>query len=199
MGLVNAFESSPARGRTFLVTLPPPAPLPRFELTSPSWTSTEVEVDDAAPTRPWVPDAPTRPDTPPLAWAAHSVGRASHPGVPARNVSTVRPPPPADLPSRLPAALHGFAAGLACGAICLVILRGGEPPVEDVVSASAAGGNAAGIAAAPVPAPVVTVPPTSFVVAAPLVRAEDLPRAAVRVEDLPTPPTRRGSRWHPRH
>jgi hypothetical protein len=176
------------------VILPPPAPVPRFPMMPPPSSPT---IDDAAPTQPWQPDPPTAPRTPPVAWAA--------PGIPwydeaaaRRNAPTVRPPSPA--PSRVPAALHGFAAGLACGAIGLLVMRGAESPeapaasVQRVSAGTIAGSEAAvrarvATSAASAPAPAASS-------ATPVVRAEDLPRAATRVEDLP-PVQRRGA-WRRR-
>src|SRR5579884_3572504 len=95
------------------VQLPPPAPLPRL-LPLPSFAG-DAPVDDSDPTRPWVEgldEPPTVPNTPHTSWVVASLPRED---VVARNAPTVRPPrPPA---SRLRLALHGFAAGVTCGAI----------------------------------------------------------------------------------
>jgi hypothetical protein len=178
--MVDAFKV----GRGVRVTLPPPAPLPRFS-TLPPLPSLSI-IDDTDPTRPFVPDPPTVPRTPPMSWTVPPIPWLDEAAHKARNAPTVRPPPPPP-PSRVPAALHGFAAGLACGAIGLLVLRGIQSPPEPVpLGAQAAsagtvvGGVAAGRAATQT-AP--TAPAASS--ASPVIRAEDLPRFTTRVEDLP--------------
>jgi hypothetical protein len=193
-------------GRSVHVALPPPAPLPRFS-TLPPLPSLEL-LDDTDPTRPFVPDPPTVPrtqPTPPTSWAAPPIPWLDEASHRARNAPTVRPPA-APTPSRLPAALHGFAAGLACGAIGLLVIRGVETPPDPVPATRTA---SAGVVAGAVSAGSAATSGTSNAPAAssasPVVRAEDLPRFTTRVEDLPSAaPTaqpaapRRGPWWRGR-
>lgn len=189
--MVGAFHASRARGRSISVMLPPPAPVPRFSLLPPLPPS-EPTLDDAEPTRPWMPDPPTTPyapSTPPTSWAIPASSWDDDPATLARNAPTIRPPSRAS--SRLRVAFYGFAAGLAFGAFGLVTVLGVEASAEGTGGAQAHGANTGAIVGAAAAAPpavtratAVVAPAASSVV--PVVRAEDLPRASVRVEDLPT-------------
>lgn len=195
--MVDAFK----HGRSVHVALPPPAPLPRFS-DLPPLPSLDL-LDDTDPTRPFVPDPPTAPRTPPFSWAAPPIPWLDEAAQRARNAPTVRPPPSGPPPSRLPAALHGFAAGLACGAIGLLVIRGAEAPPDPVPPAHAAtAGVVAGAVSARSAATAGAQSTPAAPAASPVVRAEDLPRFTTRVEDLPSAapaqppaPPRRGGVW----
>ena len=205
--MVDAFKT----GRGIYVTLPPPAPVPRFSILPPPPSYPLLDsFDDDGPTRPWEPDAPTAPRTaprtPPISWAAPAIPWLDETATRARNAPTVRPP--AGPPSRLPAALHGFAAGLLCGAIGLVVIRGVEWSQEPA-QASAQGAGTPAVATAPPPArprengatAKTSATPAAWS-SAPVVRAEDLPHVTTRVEDLPpvppAPPVQRRGVWRGR-
>jgi hypothetical protein len=135
------------------------APLPRFASES---------SDGSVPTEPWRPDPPTLSKAPSSAWAP-----AAFPLAPPQSaIPTIRAPRPPSITPAKRAAILGFAAGILGGALAMATMR----------IAHHGDGGAEPSAATPT---VVASPAGTAARAKPAVRADDLPPAVLRVEDLP--------------